>query len=205
MEQEQATIPPRAISRVQTEVSCCSAKLLICCTAPGCTVVVPRLCRQYANGRYQVQFEFLPWQSGIAELVEHGQADLVLQIDDGVEERTIEVAGFQVGGEEVIPYFIRPDPRRSKPPKQTFSKEVVEQGKVLYEAHLCSGRHSPVLDGSGGWTVNGAIPDLRYAPPQVHSRVARDSSGGDPSGRWDAGLWSGFEVSQRQEAGGARI
>jgi DNA-binding transcriptional LysR family regulator len=49
-----------------------------------CTVVVPRLCRQYANGRYQVQFEFLPWRSGIAELVEHGQVDLVLHIDDGL-------------------------------------------------------------------------------------------------------------------------
>jgi DNA-binding transcriptional LysR family regulator len=49
-----------------------------------CTVVVPRLCRQYANGRYLVQFEFLPWQSGIAELVEHGQVDLVLHIDDGL-------------------------------------------------------------------------------------------------------------------------
>jgi DNA-binding transcriptional LysR family regulator len=49
-----------------------------------CTVVVPRLCRKYANGRYQVQFEFLPWQSGIAELVEHGQVDLVLHIDDGL-------------------------------------------------------------------------------------------------------------------------
>jgi len=31
-----------------------------------------------------VQFEFLPWQSGIAELVEHGQVDLVLHIDDGL-------------------------------------------------------------------------------------------------------------------------
>src|ERR1700728_4151371 len=49
-----------------------------------CTVVVPRLCRRYANGHYQVQFEFLPWQSGIAEWVEHGQVDLVLHIDDGL-------------------------------------------------------------------------------------------------------------------------
>src|SRR5712691_5540736 len=49
-----------------------------------CTVVLPHLCRQYANGRYQVQFEFLPWQGGIAELVEHGQVDLVLHIDDGL-------------------------------------------------------------------------------------------------------------------------
>jgi DNA-binding transcriptional LysR family regulator len=49
-----------------------------------CTVVLPRLCRQYANGRYQVQFEFLPWQSGIAELLELGQLDLVLQNDEGL-------------------------------------------------------------------------------------------------------------------------
>jgi DNA-binding transcriptional LysR family regulator len=49
-----------------------------------CTVVLPRLCQQYANGRYQVQFEFLPWQSGITELVEHGQLDLVLRNDEGL-------------------------------------------------------------------------------------------------------------------------
>jgi DNA-binding transcriptional LysR family regulator len=49
-----------------------------------CSVVLPPLFRQYVNGRYQVQFEFLPWQSGIAELVEHGQLDLVLHIDDGL-------------------------------------------------------------------------------------------------------------------------
>src|SRR5712672_3767664 len=48
-----------------------------------CTVVLPRLCRQYGDG-YQVQFEFLPWQAGISELVEHGQLDLILQIDDGL-------------------------------------------------------------------------------------------------------------------------
>jgi DNA-binding transcriptional LysR family regulator len=49
-----------------------------------CTVVLPHFCRQYANGRYQVQFEFLPWQSGIAELAGPGQVDLVLHIDDGL-------------------------------------------------------------------------------------------------------------------------
>src|SRR6266436_3563291 len=48
-----------------------------------CTVVLPRLCRQYGDG-YQVQFEFLPWQAGISELVEHGQLDLILHIDDGL-------------------------------------------------------------------------------------------------------------------------
>src|SRR5580704_8964370 len=48
-----------------------------------CTVVLPRLCRQYGEG-YQVQFEFLPWQAGISELVERGQLDLILHIDDGL-------------------------------------------------------------------------------------------------------------------------
>ena len=49
-----------------------------------CMVIIPRLCQQYANGRYQIQFEFLPWQSGILDLLEHGQIDLVLRIDDGL-------------------------------------------------------------------------------------------------------------------------
>jgi hypothetical protein len=54
-----------------------------------CTVVLPRLLRQYAKGRYQVQFEFLPWQSGIAESVGHGQVELVLHIDDGLLPFTV--------------------------------------------------------------------------------------------------------------------
>jgi DNA-binding transcriptional LysR family regulator len=49
-----------------------------------CTVLIPRLCRQYAKGGYQAQFEFHPWQSGTAELVERGQLDLILHIDDGL-------------------------------------------------------------------------------------------------------------------------
>jgi DNA-binding transcriptional LysR family regulator len=49
-----------------------------------CMVIIPRLCRQYANGSYQIQFEFLPWQSGITDLLEHGQLDLILRIDDGL-------------------------------------------------------------------------------------------------------------------------
>jgi len=49
-----------------------------------CTVVLPSLCRQYGNGRYQVQFEILPWQAGISELIERGQLDLILHIDDGL-------------------------------------------------------------------------------------------------------------------------
>jgi quinohemoprotein ethanol dehydrogenase len=75
---------------------------------------------------------------------------------------------FKLGGMTPFPYPMNIAPRVPKPPEQTFSKEVIAQGKVLYETHLCSGCHSPGLDGSGAWTENGAIPDLRYAPPRVH-------------------------------------
>jgi quinohemoprotein ethanol dehydrogenase len=75
---------------------------------------------------------------------------------------------FKLGGTAPFPYPLNIVPHVPKPPEQTFSKEVIEQGKVLYETHLCSGCHSPGLDGSGAWTENGAIPDLRYAPPRVH-------------------------------------
>jgi DNA-binding transcriptional LysR family regulator len=50
----------------------------------ACTVVIPSLCRRWADGSYKVHFEFHPWQSGITTLVEHGQLDLVLHIDDGL-------------------------------------------------------------------------------------------------------------------------
>jgi quinohemoprotein ethanol dehydrogenase len=75
---------------------------------------------------------------------------------------------FKLGGTTPFPYPLNLVPRVPKPPEQTFSKEIIGQGKVLYETHLCSGCHSPGLDGSGAWTENGAIPDLRYAPPRIH-------------------------------------
>ena len=76
---------------------------------------------------------------------------------------------FKLGSKTAFPTPSSSIPPVPKPPKQLFSKEMIEQGKGLYETHLCAGCHSPGLDGSGAWTVNGAIPDLRYAPPEVHS------------------------------------
>jgi DNA-binding transcriptional LysR family regulator len=49
-----------------------------------CTVLIPTLCRLHANANYQASFEFLPWQPGILDLLEHGRLDLALQIDDGL-------------------------------------------------------------------------------------------------------------------------
>jgi DNA-binding transcriptional LysR family regulator len=49
-----------------------------------CTVLLPRLCRSYPTGSYLVSFEFLPWQAGVAEMLQHGKLDLALHIDDGL-------------------------------------------------------------------------------------------------------------------------
>jgi DNA-binding transcriptional LysR family regulator len=49
-----------------------------------CSVVLPRLCRRYANGRYRVSFEFVPYQAGVAEQLEHGKLDLALTHDQGL-------------------------------------------------------------------------------------------------------------------------
>ncbi|MGE5109618.1 MAG: c-type cytochrome, partial [Acidobacteriaceae bacterium] len=77
---------------------------------------------------------------------------------------------FKLGAMKPFPYPDDTIPPVPQPPKQTFSPQMAEQGKALYESHLCAGCHSPGLDGSGAWTVNGAVPDLRYAPRQVHSQ-----------------------------------
>ncbi len=61
-----------------------SSRFRLCGPDNVCAVVVPNLCRRYANDRYRVEFEFHPWQSGTAELVERGQLDLILHIDDGL-------------------------------------------------------------------------------------------------------------------------
>ena len=71
-----------------------------------------------------------------------------------------------------MPFPIPPDtaPLVPRPPKLTASAAVIQAGAILYETHMCAGCHSPGMDGSGAWVVNGAIPDLRYAPPDVHQQ-----------------------------------
>ena len=75
---------------------------------------------------------------------------------------------FKLGAKTPFPF---PQVKASpvpKPPVQDVNRSTIEAGKALYESHLCGGCHSPRLDGSGGWTLNGAIPDLRYMPPDAH-------------------------------------
>ena len=75
---------------------------------------------------------------------------------------------FKLGA--TTPFPTPPDvvPPVPKPPQQTASKETIAHGKMLYRKFVCDGCHSPDTDGSGAWVLDGAIPDLRYAPLEVH-------------------------------------
>jgi quinohemoprotein ethanol dehydrogenase len=75
---------------------------------------------------------------------------------------------FKLGASNAFP--TPPDivPPVPKPPRQTADAATIHEGKELYNTFYCDGCHSPGLDGSGAWVLNGAVPDLRYAPPEVH-------------------------------------
>ena len=75
---------------------------------------------------------------------------------------------FKIGGKAPFPDTRVIVPPVPQPPPQTASPEVIERGRALFAKHFCSDCHSPGADGSGAWTVDGGIPDLRYMPPAVH-------------------------------------
>jgi quinohemoprotein ethanol dehydrogenase len=59
-------------------------------------------------------------------------------------------------------------PEVPRPPAQTQPAESVKRGELLAGEFGCTGCHSPRLDGSGRWVVDGGIPDLRYMPAEAH-------------------------------------
>jgi len=63
------------------------------------------------------------------------------------------------------PVTIPPVP---EPPKLTATQETVHKGEILYGKFVCDGCHSPETDGTRAWILNGAVPDLRYMPPEAH-------------------------------------
>jgi quinohemoprotein ethanol dehydrogenase len=72
-----------------------------------------------------------------------------------------------------------------KPPPQTASRETIHQGSVLYRTFVCDGCHSPGTDGSGAWVLDGAVPDLRYMPPEAHRQWYGVVLNGS---HWDQGM-----------------
>ena len=49
-----------------------------------CMALLPYLCSRYTTEGYQVNFDFLPWQTDAVEMLESGKLDLILHIDDGL-------------------------------------------------------------------------------------------------------------------------
>jgi quinohemoprotein ethanol dehydrogenase len=97
----------------------------------------------------------------------------------------VRLLAFKLGA--TVPFPVPPDvvPPVPRPPQQTASQEIIHRGSVLYGKFVCDGCHSPDTDGSGAWMLNGAVPDLRYAPPEVH----RDWYGIVLAGtHWDKGM-----------------
>jgi quinohemoprotein ethanol dehydrogenase len=80
----------------------------------------------------------------------------------------VRLLAFKLGA--TIPFPVPPDvvPPVPKPPAQTASSDTIRRGKQLYRTFACDGCHSPGVDGSGAWVLDGAVPDLRYVPPEVH-------------------------------------
>src|SRR6195256_1203233 len=80
------------------------------------------------------------------------------------------------------PVVVPPVP---EPPKLTASKGIIHKGEVLYQKFVCDGCHSPGTDGSRAWVLDGAIPDLRYMPADVHRDWYAIVLGGS---HWDKGM-----------------
>jgi quinohemoprotein ethanol dehydrogenase len=72
-----------------------------------------------------------------------------------------------------------------EPPKLTASQETIHKGEVLYQKFVCDGCHSPGTDGSRAWVLDGAIPDLRYMPADVHRDWYTIVLGGS---HWEQGM-----------------
>ena len=80
------------------------------------------------------------------------------------------------------PVVIPPVP---EPPKLTASTDTIQKGAKLYQTFVCDGCHSPNTDGSLAWVLDGAIPDLRYMPADVHKDWYAIVLGGS---HWDKGM-----------------
>ncbi len=88
------------------------------------------------------------------------------------------IYAFRLGATMPFPtphVTIPPVPR---PPDETASSQQVHLGEQLYTRFNCNDCHSPDADGAGAWIVNGAIPDLRYMPADVHEQFLAIVMGG---------------------------
>ena len=75
---------------------------------------------------------------------------------------------FKLGATRAYPGPNISTPGVPRPPQQSYSADAVKRGEEWVGVFGCTDCHSPRLEGSGRWVVDGGVPDLRYAPPDVH-------------------------------------
>jgi len=97
----------------------------------------------------------------------------------------VRLYAFKLGAKTPFPYPKVEIPPVPKPPEQKVSEEIIRKGEKLYGTFVCDGCHSPGLDGSGAWVLDGAVPDLRYMPPDAHKDWYQIVLGGS---HWDKGM-----------------
>jgi len=97
----------------------------------------------------------------------------------------VRLYAFKLGATTPFPFLEIVIPPVPKPPEQKVSEEIIRKGEKLYGTFVCDGCHSPGLDGSGAWVLDGAVPDLRYMPPDAHRDWYQIVLGGS---HWDKGM-----------------
>ena len=97
----------------------------------------------------------------------------------------VRLLAFKLGGTAALSGPEPKIPAVPKPPEQTADRKTIQQGEVLYSKFVCDGCHSPGIDGSAAWVLHGAVPDLRYAPPDVHKQWYAIVLGGS---HWKQGM-----------------
>jgi len=97
----------------------------------------------------------------------------------------IRLYAFKLGGNFPFPYPHIEVPAVPKPPELKANLDTIRKGEKLYVSFYCEGCHSPGIDGSGAWVEDGAVPDLRYAPPEVHKDWYQIVMGGS---HWSKGM-----------------
>lgn len=50
----------------------------------ACSILLPQLTRRFVTPRFRTSFEFIPWQPSAADMLEHGQLDMLIAIEDGL-------------------------------------------------------------------------------------------------------------------------
>jgi hypothetical protein len=97
----------------------------------------------------------------------------------------VRLYAFTLGGSVPFPYPNIQIPAVPRPPEQKASVDTIREGEKLYVTFYCEGCHSPGIDGSGAWVLDGAVPDLRYAPTDVHKDWYQIVLGGS---HWEKGM-----------------